>query len=86
MGKFYNGYENISVNLIDFKGNDLARAVCKFGALGEFYEGADTLPYDPNHPHFQKVVEEVINGKTSLNMLLKEVILVFKLIIFQEYV
>ena len=64
MGKFYNGYENISVNLIDFKGNDLARAVCKFGALGEFYEGADTLPYDPNHPHFQKVVEEVINGKT----------------------
>ena len=64
MGKFYNGYENISVNLIDFKGNDLARAVCKFGALGEFYEGAETLDYDYNHPHFQKVIDEIISGKT----------------------
>ena len=57
MGRFVEGYKEISVNLIDFKGDDLARAACKFGALGEFYEGADKLPYDPNHPHFQKVVK-----------------------------
>ena len=64
MGRFVEGYKEISVNLIDFKGDDLARAACKFGALGEFYEGADKLPYDPNHPHFQKVVDEIINGRT----------------------
>lgn len=64
MGKFYNGYENISVKLIDFKGNDLARAVCKFGALGEFYEGAENLEYDCNHPHYKKVIDEIISGKT----------------------
>lgn len=64
MGKFYDGYENISVELIDWKGNDLARAVTSFGKLGEFYEGAENLKYDPNHPHFQKVVDEIINGKT----------------------
>ena len=64
MGRFVEGYKEISVNLIDFKGDDLARAACKFGALGEFYEGADKLPYDPNHPHFQKVVDEIISGRT----------------------
>lgn len=64
MGTFYNGYENISVKLIDWKGNDLAKAVTSFGKLGEFYEGAENLEYDPNHPHFQKVVDEIINGKT----------------------
>ncbi len=64
MGKFYNGYENISVELIDWKGDDLARAVTSFGKLGEFYEGAEDVKYDYNHPHFQKVVDEIITGKT----------------------
>ena len=64
MGIFRNGYENINVKLIDWKGNDLARAVTSFGKLGEFYEGAESLEYDFNHPHFQKVVDEIINGKT----------------------
>lgn len=64
MGKFYNGYENISVELIDWKGDDLARAVTSFGKLGEFYEGAEDVQYDYNHPHFQKVVNEIITGKT----------------------
>ena len=64
MGTFRNGYENINVKLIDWKGNDLAKAVTSFGKLGEFYEGAEDLDYDPNHPHFQKVVDEIINGKT----------------------
>lgn len=64
MGKFYNGFECINVKLLDFKGNDLARCVCKFGALSEFYEGAENLEYDPNHPHFQKVVDDIVNGRT----------------------
>lgn len=64
MGKFYNGYENISVDLIDWKGNDLARAVCKFGGLAEFYEGAEDKEYSPDDPHYQKVIDEIITGKT----------------------
>jgi len=64
MGTFRNGYENINVKLIDWKGNDLARAVTSFGKLGEFYEGAEDVDYSPDHPHFQKVVDEIINGKT----------------------
>lgn len=64
MGKFYNGYENISVELIDWKGDELAKAVTSFGKLGEFYEGAEEVQYDYNHPHFQKVVDEIITGKT----------------------
>ena len=64
MGKFHNGYEDISVRLIDWKGNDLARAVCQFGGLAEFYEGAEHSTYDPNDPHYQKVIDEIISGKT----------------------
>ena len=64
MGTFHNGYEAINVKLIDWKGNDLAKAVTSFGKLGEFYEGAENIEYDYNHPHFQKVVDEIINGKT----------------------
>lgn len=64
MGTFRNGYENISVQLIDFKGNDLARAVIRFGGLGEFYEDPGDKGYSPNDPQAQKIVEEIINGKT----------------------
>lgn len=64
MGKFYNGYENISVKLIDFKGNDLARAVTRFGGLGEFYEDPGDKPYSPDDAQAQKIVNEIINGKT----------------------
>ena len=64
MGTFFNGYENISVKLIDWKGNDLARAVTSFGKLGEFYEGAENIEYSCDNPHFKKVVNEIITGKT----------------------
>lgn len=64
MAKFRDGYENISVKLIDWKGDDLARAVSEFGKLGEFYEGAESLEYSQDNPHFQKVIDEIINGKT----------------------
>ena len=50
MGTFRDGYENISVKLIDWKGNDLAKAVTSFGKLGEFYEGAEDIDYSPDLP------------------------------------
>lgn len=64
MAKFYNGYENISVKLIDFKGNDLARAVTRFGGLGEFYEDPGDTAYSPDDPQANKIIDEIINGKT----------------------
>ena len=59
-----NGYENISVSLINFTGNDLARQVVRFGGLGEFYEDTSHIPYSPEDPKAIKIVEEVISGKT----------------------
>lgn len=64
MGKFYNGYENISVKLINFAGNDLARQVVQFGSLGEFYENPGDKQYDYNDPQAINIVNEIINGKT----------------------
>lgn len=64
MGKFYNGYENIKVELIDFKGNDLAKSVTNFGSLGEFYENPGDKKYSPADKQCQKIVDEIINGKT----------------------
>lgn len=62
MGRFHNGYDDISVKLINFVGNDLARQTVLFGNLGEFYEGIDE--YSEDNPECQKIVEEIINGKT----------------------
>lgn len=64
MGKFYNGYENIKVKLINFAGNDLARQVCLFGQNGEFYENPGDKDYSSDDPQYQKIVDEIINGKT----------------------
>ena len=64
MGTFYNGYENISVSLKGWTGDNLAKEVCGFGGLAEFYEGAENTEYDFNNPHYQKVVDEIISGKT----------------------
>lgn len=63
MGKFHNGYENISVKLLNFAGNDLARQVVMFGNLAEFYEGMDG-GYTPDSEYAQNIVEEIIKGKT----------------------
>lgn len=62
MAIYRNGYENISVKLLNFAGNDLARQVVLFGNLGEFYEGIDS--YDPNDPQAIRIVDEIISGKT----------------------
>ena len=63
MGKFYDGYENIKVELLQFSGNDLARQCIEFGRLGEFYEGA-SKSYSPDDEECKKIVNEIISGKT----------------------
>lgn len=60
--RFRKGYENISVQLIDFVGNDLARQVVTFGNLAEFYTGLDE--YSEDSPIAQKMVEDIIHGRT----------------------
>lgn len=61
MGKFYAGYENISVQLLNFAGNDLARQVVSFGNLGETYEGCTYDEYDETS---KQIVSDVIEGRT----------------------
>ena len=63
MGKFRRGYENISVELIDFVGNDLAKKAVKFGNLAEFYSGM-TDEYSENNPIAIKMVDDIIQGRT----------------------
>ena len=63
MGTFHNGYENISVKLIDFTGDDLAKKVVAFNNLAEFNEGLD-YEYSPDNPEAVRIVDEIINGKT----------------------
>lgn len=63
MGKFHDGYENISVKLLNFTGNDLARQVVMFGNIAEFYEGIQG-EYSPENPLAIKIVDEIIKGKT----------------------
>lgn len=64
MGKFYNGYENIKVKLINFAGNDLARQVVLFGQNAEFFEDPGDKEYSPNDPQSERIIDEIINGKT----------------------
>lgn len=62
MAIYRNGFENISVELTAFEGNDLARKIVQFGSFAEFYEGLEE--YDENNPICQQIVDEVIAGKT----------------------
>lgn len=63
MGTFHNGYEDISVKLLNFIGDDLARQVVMFGNVAEFYEGING-GYSPDNPLAIKIVDEIIAGKT----------------------
>lgn len=62
MATYHFGYEDISVKLINFVGNDLARQTVMFGNLGEFYEGINE--YSEDNPECQRIVDEIISGKT----------------------
>ena len=63
MACFHNGYENISVKLIDFTGDDLAKKVVAFNNLAEFNEGLD-YEYSPDNPEAVRIVDEILGGKT----------------------
>lgn len=65
MAKFNNGFEGITVELINFAGNDLARQVCCFGQGAEFYEGFKSIyDYSPDNPKCKQIVDDIINGDT----------------------
>lgn len=58
-----NGYENISVELINFTGNDIARQCWEFGKHAEFYNYKTSYENtDKNILH--NFIEDIINGKT----------------------
>lgn len=63
MGIFKKGYEDISVELVDFKGNDLARLATKFGNLAEFYSGMNE-EYSEDNPIAIQMVDDIIAGRT----------------------
>lgn len=65
MAKFYNGFENIKVELINYAGNDLAKRVCCFGQHAEFYEGLQSSDdYSPDNKFCKQIVDEIVNGVT----------------------
>lgn len=65
MAKFNNGFENISVELINFAGNDLAKRVCTFGQHAEFYTGLKSVDeYDEDNEFCKQIVDEIVTGVT----------------------
>lgn len=65
MAIFYNGFENISVEIISCVGNDLAKNVCCFGQHAEFYEGLTSVnDYNENDDFCKQIVDEIINNVT----------------------
>jgi hypothetical protein len=63
MAHFHNGYENIKVRLIAFKGNDLAKEVYNFNKYAEFNE-ATFGEYSPENPEAIRIIDEIVTGKT----------------------
>lgn len=60
--KLNNGYENITVNLQNFVGNDLARQAVMFANVSEYHTGVSK--YDENDEYCKHIIDEIINGKT----------------------
>lgn len=63
MAHYHNGYEDIKVRLIAFKGGTLAKEVYDFNKFAEFNEG-DAGDYSPDNPEAVRIVDEIIAGKT----------------------
>ena len=65
MAKFNNGFENITVELINFAGNDLAKNVCIFGQHAEFYTGLTSInDYSDDNEFCKQIVNDIITGAT----------------------
>lgn len=63
MAHYHNGYDDIKVNLIAFKGNDLAKEVYNFNKYAEFNEG-NFGDYSPDNKEAQRIIDEIVTGKT----------------------
>lgn len=63
MAHYHNGYDDIKVNLIAFKGNDLAKEVYDFNKYAEFNEG-DAGEYSSDNPEAIRIIDEIVAGKT----------------------
>lgn len=63
MAHYHNGYEDIKVRLIAFKGETLAKEVYDFNKFAEFNEG-NAGEYSPDNPEAIRIVDEIIAGKT----------------------
>lgn len=63
MAHYHNGYDDIKVNLIAFKGNALAKEVYDFNKYAEFNEG-DAGEYSPDNKEAIRIIDEIVAGKT----------------------
>lgn len=60
--KLNNGYENISVQLQNFSGNDLARQAVMFANVSEYHTGV--TEYSDEDEYCKFIINEIISGKT----------------------
>lgn len=60
--KLNKGYENITVDLLNFVGDDLARQVVMFANVSEYHTGVHE--YNPEDEYCKFIVDEIIHGKT----------------------
>ena len=60
--KLNNGYENITVQLQNFVGNDLAKQCVMFANVSEYHTGVHE--YNENDDYCKFIIDEIINGKT----------------------
>ena len=63
MAHWHDGFKDIKVKLISFVGDDLARQAYEFNQFAEFNEG-DKGFYSINNPEAQRIVDEIVKGKT----------------------
>ncbi len=77
MAKISRGYENISVDLIHWVGEDLAKQVWDFGKNGETYRFRQD--YSPTDPDVEYFIGEVIAGRTFPKYVLEGARVAFRL-------
>lgn len=61
--KYNNGVENITVKLLHWDGDELAKKVFDFGKHAEFYD-IGNVEYDPDNPVCKSMIKDVIEGRT----------------------
>ena len=64
MAKFNYGYDNISVKLIGWSGDNFAKEVYEFGRLSHDYNEVLPETYDKDNPDCIKLINKIIEGTT----------------------